>query len=64
MLGALCSVVGLQYSQIFDSTALHKEVKLKSDSVLNVTQRSCRMLSGYSANRFSITDVSHVVTDV
>lgn len=67
MLDAVCSVLGLQYSQILNSTALHnenKEVKLKLDSVLNVTRRSLRRLSGYAASGFSIPDVSHVVTAV
>ena len=63
MLDAVSSVLGLQYSQILKSTALHnenKEVKLKLDSVLNVTWRSRRRLNGYAASRFSITDVNHV----
>lgn len=54
----------LQYFQS-KSTALHsenKDVKLKLDSVLNVTWRSHRRLSGYTASRSSITDVNHVVT--
>lgn len=67
MLDAVCSVLGLQYSQILKSTALHsenKEVKVKLSSVLNVTWRSRRRLSGYAESRFSITNVNHVVTDV
>ena len=53
MLDAICSVLGLQYAQILKSTALHdenKEVELKLDSVLDVSQRSHRRLSGYAAS--------------
>lgn len=55
----------LQYFQL-KSIALHNEnrVRLKLDSVLNVTQRSHRRLSGHRASLSSTTDVNNVVTAV